>query len=289
MKVLFLSFTVLLFNLFSLSAQQPLSFWSDVMINANKSQNREIAHNIFLEEFDKLIQTDSAFYYDFGRLPEISILTDADTTFKLLTWQFKHTDNHFSYYGYLLKNDGTNYTLIDQYAQLEDIEYLTLTPLEWLGGIYYDIQPFEDKFMVFSYRQNSEFEKFKSLEILSFDDKGVPLLGNTELFLYPKEGVRDLAKNRVVFKYSSDAILSLSYNVERGMVIFDHLTQLIGRIPGQGLTYVPDGTYEGFILKEGKWIYQEKIFDHMYDEAPRPMPILEGRSKDVFGKNNKKN
>ncbi|MBT8189180.1 MAG: hypothetical protein KJO29_02030, partial [Bacteroidia bacterium] len=79
------------------------------------------------------------------------------------------------------------------------------------------------------------------------------------------------------------ATLQLNYNPGLKLIIHDHLIQRIGRIPGQGPVFLPDGTYEGYEFIEGIWMYREKIYDHTYDAAPRPKPVL-GNKKDLFGK-----
>ncbi len=65
--------------------------------------------------------------------------------------------------------------------------------------------------------------------------------------------------------------------------MFDHLT-MIGGEYGEGPVQIPDGTYEAYRLNNGKWEYVEKVFDQILDEAPRPSPVLNGRSgKDLIG------
>lgn len=89
---------------------------------------------------------------------------------------------------------------------------------------------------------------------------------------------------RIMIRYSIDATANLNYNPGLKMIIHDHLIQRIGRMPGQGPVMLPDGTYEGYEWKDGKWQYVEKIYEHTYDEAPRPTPVLDEK-KNIFGKN----
>lgn len=263
-----------------------LSFWSDVMINSNDPENRMIAFDQFYRGLETELEKDNAFDYDFAGLEELSILEDTLSTFKLISWQMDLGENEFSYYGFLIKNDGTYFELKDEFASLDDIEYLELNSEEWLGGIYYGMLEMGDKYYLFSYRQKDQFTKFKSFDCLSFDNDGKPVLGS-ESFVIPMADTRDIVKNRIVFNYSADAILSLNYNKDLSMVVHDHLMQINGQIPGQGPAMVPDGTYEGYKFEEGKWIYESKLFHHTYDEAPRPQQILGKSKRDLFGKEKK--
>jgi len=69
------------------------------------------------------------------------------------------------------------------------------------------------------------------------------------------------------------------------MIIYDHLITLYSEGPGKGAVPVPDGSYEAYVLKGKKWVYVDKVFNQVLDEAPRDRPVLEGRKgKDLFGR-----
>ena len=65
----------------------------------------------------------------------------------------------------------------------------------------------------------------------------------------------------------------------------DHLINRMGRIPGQGETWLSDGSYEGYKWDGSMWVYDEKVFEQITEEGnyPRPVPVLdmrkEGRGK----------
>lgn len=284
-----LSFSIIFGLLFFASQAQddfPLAFWSDVMINANNAQHREQAFEKFYSGLKGELAKGEAFDYDFSKIPELSILQDSAMSFKLISWQIAKQNDRFDYYGFLIKSDGKYYELEDAFENLEDLEFVELNASEWLGGIYYGMHEVGEQYFLFSYRQVDEYNKFKAFDCLTFAADGSPILGS-EQFVIPKVDTRDIVKNRITFNYSSDAILSLSYNRDLNMVVHDHLMQVTGRLEGQGLTSVPDGTYEGYQFREGKWVYEEKLFSHTYDEAPRPEQILGTSKKDIFGKEKK--
>jgi hypothetical protein len=278
--------------LFSISLcgqnEMNLSFWSDAMVNANNPENRMAAHKIFHQAFKEKMLSSDAFDFELETIPELHVVADTSNTFKIITYQIQESEDKFQYHGYLIKKDGSFYELKDAFNSLEDIDFLTLNDEEWLGGIYYNLVQMGDFYFVFSYRQNDKFTKFKSFDCLTFSEDGDPILGS-EIFVFPQENIRNLVKSRVTFNYSSDALLSLNYNREMGMVVHDHLMQVIGKLPGQGPTFVPDGTYEGYLFEDGRWTYNEKLFHHTYDEAPRPAQILGKDKRDVFGNQKKKN
>jgi hypothetical protein len=64
------------------------------------------------------------------------------------------------------------------------------------------------------------------------------------------------------------------------MILYDHLIPENGET-GKRYTYIPDGDYEGFKWKDGKWVHVDKVFTFKLKdgEAPTPVPL----GDDKFG------
>jgi hypothetical protein len=56
-----------------------------------------------------------------------------------------------------------------------------------------------------------------------------------------------------------------------GMIIMEHL-ESENNEPTKKWTYIPDGDYEGFKWKNGKWIHVEKVFNQVTEEGKEPIP-----------------
>jgi len=69
------------------------------------------------------------------------------------------------------------------------------------------------------------------------------------------------------------------------MIVFDQLMEIGG--PDGRTLYVPDGTYEAYSWKNQRWRYIDQLPTESMDKAPTPKPILDARSKDLFGRENK--
>ena len=50
--------------------------------------------------------------------------------------------------------------------------------------------------------------------------------------------------------------------------MYDHLESLAGIGPSGEDLPVSDGSMEGWFLKKGEWVYQEKVYDVKMDEPP---------------------
>jgi hypothetical protein len=90
-----------------------------------------------------------------------------------------------------------------------------------------------------------------------------------------------------MLQYSPESSVTVNYDEIREMIIFDNLMTVNGQY-GEGPTKIPDGTYHGFVQKNGLWIHVDKVFHEILEEAPVPNPVLEAKSgekkKDIFGR-----
>ncbi len=292
MKSIFVTILLSLSLSISVVAQDvkllDLGFLSDVMINASKPEHRVEAHQVFYDAFKKSLSEEGSWNVDYKDLEWISIQKPMDNSFRLFTWQIIAGDNDYQYYGFLQQSDGAIYELIDQKETLDDIEYLSLSPEEWYGVLYYEIKEYtvngSSQYLLFGYDGHSKHEKIKIAEVLSFVD-GLPIFG-VEAFKIKKEGVRDDIRNRIKLNYSVDGNVTLNYNEGLGIIMHDHLISRMGQFTGQGETMVPDGSYEGYKLEDGFWVYNEKIFDHIYQNAPIPVPSIKKGEKSMYDRKN---
>lgn len=271
------------------SLLDELSYLGDIMINASKPEHRIRAHESFLPKFKEVLNAKGAMQADLSTIEWVSEHRASDDAFRLFTWQIVAGDDDYRYHGFILKNDGTLYELNDKKFELEDVEYLSLSAEEWYGVLYYGIKEYthngKNYYLLTGYNGNSKYDKVKIAEVMYFGDDGAPVFG-LDCFRIPQEGIRDKVLNRIILSYSADSNVSIRYDEDMDIIIHDHLIRRMGQFPGQGPTFVSDGSYEGYELKEGDWVYNEKIFHHKYNnnEAPRPKPVLGSGKKNVFGK-----
>lgn len=265
-----------------------LSFLSDAMINAAKPEHRVAAHDLFYSEFKKSLESEGSWSNSYTELEWISIKQPADKSFRLFTWQIIAAENDYRYFGFLQTQDGMLFELKDDKDNLDDVEYLSLGPEEWYGVLYYEIKEYSvegiNHYLLFGYNGHSKYEKIKIAEVLTFIENR-PIFG-TESFKIPKEGSRDDVRNRIKLNYSVDGNVTLNYNEGLGIIMHDHLIPRMGQFIGQGETMVPDGSYEGYRLVNGFWVYNEKIFDHIYKNAPVPVPSIKKGEKSMYKSRN---
>jgi hypothetical protein len=131
----------------------------------------------------------------------------------------------------------------------------------WYGCLYYKIiqrHYFNTEFYtLFGWDANNIRSQKKLIDVLMFKD-GQPMFGGP-FFSFMEDSTPKPARNRFILEYKKDATISLSYNAEMDMIVYDHLISETNQ-KSKPSTFVPDLDYEGFKWKAGKWMHIDKVF-----------------------------
>ncbi|NNE27084.1 MAG: hypothetical protein HKN09_09595 [Saprospiraceae bacterium] len=285
MRAIYLFVTLIFFNI-SLEAQdsvkEQLIFYGDVMVNAQEVTTRSLAHQKFENILEAYLDSTDLTSIDLGFLKWASVLQPDDKSFTLISWQAELKDYNYAYGAYVIVGDSiVKFNQTD--LPMNQIDAMMIEPSDWYGALYYNLLPLsEGRYTIFGFNGSGKWMNTKIADVLTINDDGSIKLGAA---IYEDKGSPGTFQERLVFQYSSDASFNLNYNPGLKLIVNDHLIQRIGRLEGQGPVNLPDGSYEGYEMKEGKWYYVEKIYEHKYDEAPRPKPVLNNSDKSIFGKN----
>lgn len=268
--------------------ESNLAYHADVMINAMEVQHRVKACSAFQKDFEAMLATPGSYDYSFDAIKWISRMQSDDQSYKIYTWVVEDEEGISTPYGYVQFEDGTYIQLRDQSNFTADTEYELNDDQSWYGAVYYKVMPLESgmgktDMLLFGYRQISKFDKIKILDVISVDDSKQITFGK-EIFVKEIEDSRDEVRTRLLLTYSSDASVSLNYNESMAMIVHDHLIARMGRLPGQGPTNLPDGSYVGYKQDGDRYLYVDKLFDQVSETAPRPQPVLGQKDKNIFGK-----
>ncbi len=264
------------------------------IVNDSMPENRFASCRKFIPSLVEALKCKNSFDYKFERLNTISIQYPPDSTFRVFTWQLYVDVDEYRYYGAIQMNtpDLKLYPLQDRSEDVLAAEFEVLDNKNWYGALYYNIKPFETeagtKYLLFGYDAYQFFNKRKVVEVLSFKNDQ-PVFG-APVFVRSEESINHPAeKLRVVQEYYAGSTVKLNFDEVHDVILFDHLEEMYSK---NGMQNIPDGTYEGYRLEEGKWVHVEKMFHQILDEAPREQPLFidnpkrENR-KDIFGKTKK--
>lgn len=240
------------------------------------------------EKFSKLLRTvlnhEQSFLYPFDSLVTIARVVPSDKAFRILNWNLPMKDGTFRYFGYIQKPDKKNNTSIlfelnDVSDEITEPERQLLSNKKWLGAHYYTAIPEKKKrskyYTLIGWDGNTTETTKKVIDVMYFEGNTVRF--GAPLFNYPKHE----RANRLVFEYSSQAVMSIRYYADTKRIVMDHLAPSKPQFEGQLRYYGPDMTYDALVLEDGKWTYVPNIDmkNSSNGTLSEVAPTLEDRSK----------
>jgi hypothetical protein len=271
--------------------EDTLALLAYAIVNDSMQEMRFAATQKFIPSLVQALKVPNSFAHPFKRLQTISIQYPADSSFRVFTWQLYVDENDYRYYGAIQMNSPELklFPLIDRSGEMPLLtEQEILKPERWYGSLCYRLYQFDAPegrhYLYFGFDAKEFYSRRKLMDVLYFE-QGEPRFG-APVFVDSLQGGGVHTRNRIILDYYAEASVKLSYDDALGMVIFDNLID----IPGpEGPIRVPDGSYVGYQLGQGRWVRIEKVFDHVYETAPRPEPVLDARKdRDILGKEAKK-
>jgi hypothetical protein len=234
--------------------KESLNNLAKVMQRGETDSARSASASVYYSIINFLLSDSASFNVSFDSIPNLSVKTSSDHVVRLYTWMSaNYQGSEYTYYGFLQikKNKKTSlFPLTDSTNVIEKPLSKKLKPNQWLGAIYYNILVHERKgkkiYTLFGWKGKNEMLTQKLIDVLTIDY-------NKPLFGLAVFKVNDIYNNRVIFEYTSQAVMSLK-PVNDKMIVFDH----IGKSTITGVIG-PDGTYDAFKYMKDHWEFQEDV------------------------------
>lgn len=278
----------------SAAGQKELKLYEDTLgilsfltLNDSIAESRFAATRKMILTLKKALKVTNSFQYKFNRLKPISIQYAPDSTFRIFTWQLFVDDNTYHYYGAIQMNtpELKMYPLVDRSAKIEDVQQAVNGSDNWYGVIYYNIlklkEPDGVKYLLFGLDTYSFFKRRKIIDVLTFKDDQV-VFGAP---VFPKTLNNEGPVNRFLLEYSAETSVKMNWDEAQQMIVFDHLIPFNGTAKS-GPVNVPDGSYEGFKIAQGKLVYVDKLETQILEEAPSPQPSLNVKKNAIYDRSN---
>jgi hypothetical protein len=280
----------LLFSL-AMNAQLNMKVMEDTLIvlfegmeGAQIDDSQKLALNeIFKTTLHKTLSQHSSFKYDFKNLKSISVISAPDKKFKIFTWAFATSDGIYHYYGFTQYHDKKNKKII--LRELKDNSnslnaYSNYSDSTWYGAVYYEIVPVKKKsdtcYILLGWDGNDWMSKKRMIEPITFNHEGKITFGNKilkekeeEIIVVKKSNKPVRAprkevntgkeKQRIIFEYAAKAAMSLHYNKEMRMIVFDHLAPSDPVYTNMFMFYAPDFSYDAYYYKKNSWYLNRNI------------------------------
>ena len=244
--------------------EDSLKRYSYDIVNAENPSSRFRADSQFIRSLVRTLRQPYSFNYPFDSLQTISRLYAPDSSFRIFTWQFKKDDRMFLQEGAIQINEPDGSLKL---FPLFDASMFTAKPLDsvrtrrnWIGAIYYRVilKTYEGKkyYTLLGFDDYSETSNKKWMEVLTFSPEGEPLFGGP-YFSFQEDSVHKPVQYRFNIEYKKEAGTRFNYDPQMDMVVYDHLIPENNE-PQKKDTYVPDGDFEAFQWKDGRWVHVEK-------------------------------
>ena len=259
------------------------SFVKNVMIDSFTA-GRMRSDSQFVKTLVRSLQVKNSFYFPFDSVQGIGKLYAPDSTFRIITWQISFDDY------YCRQRGAIQYRTPDgslKLVPLRDYSEFTTNAMDsvrnkdnWIGAVYYNMIKTQyngkNYYTLFGFDENGVRSNKKWIEVLTFDDRNMPVFGG-RYFSYEKDSVKRPAQYRFSIEYKKDAATTVNFDPDMNMILIDHLVSESDE-PNLAYTYVPDGDYEGFKWVNGKWLHVNKVFTEKLEDgqAPVPDPIRDG-------------
>lgn len=248
----------------SMAAQQDsLHYLSDMILRGKDEQARQDANDRFIPKLVKALKTPYSFNFRFDSLTTVSIQYPQDSSFRIFTWGLELETTFYHHYGAIqMKTDDGKLKLFPLFDNSDYMNPDTIANNKsWYGCLYYKIiqrHYFNAEFYtLFGWDANNIRSQKKLIDVLMFKD-GQPIFGGP-FFSFMEDSTPKPTRNRFILEYKKDATISLSYNAEMDMIVYDHLISETNQ-KSKPSTFVPDLDYEGFKWKAGKWMHIDKVF-----------------------------
>ncbi len=230
------------------------------------------ANKIFQHDLREILLQSTS--YDFDSVKNISILTSPDKDFRIFTWTLPSYEGSYSYFGFIqIINQKTHVStvvdLVDSTYTIEKPEVAKLNASKWFGAVYYKmIVNKKDKknyYTLLGWKGKSPLSTQKVIDVLYFQ-------GDKPQFGFPLFKTENVYRNRLIYEFASQAVMSLRYEESKKMIVFDHLSSPSKKKDETvNIVLGPDGSYDALKLSGGKWVLLRDI-DIRTDWKPKVQP-----------------
>ena len=244
---------------------------ADKMVHDYDEETRLMSGLNFIRTLSHTLRIRSSYYYPFDSLKSVSILYAPDKLFRIMTWNVATNDENFRYFGVIQMNPDITrryrdtaglrmfYPLIDRSDSINEPLFAITDKDHWFGANYYQMVRVTSQkatyYILLGWDGATARSNKKVVEALSFQNNR-PVFGAP---IFDMKGKRVF--NRMLWEFSNSAKMTLRYEEKRKILVFENLVPPNLNQTGIFETYIPDGSYDLMMWKNGRWEKQEGMLD----------------------------
>jgi hypothetical protein len=262
--------------------EDSMRVFGDSMVNSLSTGNRVVASYRIIRCLKTALKVKNSFQYQFDSLLPMEIIEPPDHSFRIFTWFTVNDEQIYKYYGAIQVRSDTLklFPLIDYSDFTDKPEDKTVDNENWIGALYYNIQTVkagkQTYYTLLGSDGNTSASNKKVLDVLWFAKDGKPRFG-APIFEVSKKGLQ----NRFYLEFSDEVWATLRFDPIENKIVYDHVEPPSEAMEGFYPQYLPDGTYEGFQWKKGKWHHIDMI-DYEKRQAG-DVPNISKKEKPNYG------
>jgi len=239
--------------------QDSLKILGKKMFNEELDLERKNANYKFIKTLVSALKVNNSFYYKFDSVKTVSIINAPDNKFRIFSWFVQNDDGSYRFYGAMQMNTGGALQMFpfEDYSPFKkNPEDSVYTNREWFGAQYYHIVPVygaKKYYVLLGWKGYTAESTKKVIDVISFNNENKPEFG------MPVFDGNGKTRKRVVFEYSRRASMMLKYIPSLNAIVFDHLAPPDKKFKDKHETYGPDLSYDGYQLRNGRWVFAENL------------------------------
>jgi hypothetical protein len=211
----------------------------------------------FYEEFFNVINKEGSFSFPFDKLNYIGKICSRNKKIRIYTWNIPVAADDNLYFGILQYYSKT----YNKYLAVKLNEPLAPNVNSrinnWQGALYYEIvdtrHAGQTYYTLLGFDLHNALSNKKRIDVISIDDYDSVYFCE-KLILYNGKPV-----DYIEFEYNEKATMSLRYNHDVNMIVFDHLSPQKPSLKDNYEFYGPDFTYDGLKFEKGIWVHYKDI------------------------------
>ena len=232
--------------------QDSLKAKLDIIQNGIDENEKLLANQEFVNILKRTLKLKISFDFAFDSLKTISILKSPDNYFKIYNWFIENDDNTYRFYAMIqFKNTKNDIIFLnDNSDDILNVKQAELSSGNWYGCLYYNIIKNKEKksYTIIGWDGNNEFSTKKIIDVIKFSRYNNIKFG-APIFKDDKQK----SKKRVIIEYNDQSPVSVQFNKKSKQIIFNNLVPQKKELEGIKAYYVPDGSFNAYEYKKGKW------------------------------------
>lgn len=239
----------------AIETPQVLEELFDRLVDNYNDNNRIRINDSIKLILDSYVKSDTVFTHRFTNLRYLGQITSPDSLLKIITWNLVLENEPGRYFCYLIRRDDPGkenkiYRLSARYNENPLKTDTTYSQHDWYGALYYDLKPCisgnRRSWVMLGIDYGNSFISRKIIEVLNFTPEDSIVFGR-KWFVSGEE-----IKDRAVFEYASNAMMSLRFRSDSS-IVFDHLVPFSSSHKDDRQYYGPDYSFDAYNFAEGSW------------------------------------